>query len=238
MAIIDLVRYLKIENPAEGGTQTDYIPTEGNPASDYGNMKGVVFDSVSSNRIEGVSGQQMFYDAVSGNTSGWSLTDLARRLYGKDVAPGTPPDGHVLTWIAARHRWEAAANGSASGGVVPPFVFSKDGHCTVGTYLRTGVVPGGAGGSGQLILGTNKLIGLDMRTSANVATKTRFQMARRTAVNTWSDIAGAFVEINAGSYVGTVDLNISIGADWEVSFYNKSGSTTNNTVLVSYFTPV
>jgi len=32
---IDKVRSLKIENPAEGGTQTDYLPTEVNPSQDY-----------------------------------------------------------------------------------------------------------------------------------------------------------------------------------------------------------
>lgn len=235
--MLDIIKFLKFENPATGGTELDFLPTEANPSEDYANLKGIVFDNVSGNRIEGVSGQQFFYDTVSGNTSGWSLTDLARRLYGKNVKPGTPVDGHVLTWIAATQQWEPKANGSASGGVVPPFVFSKDGNATVGTYLRTGVVPGGVGGSGQLIQGANVLIGLDIRVASNVANTTRYQMSRRTAVGTWADVAGAFVDIPAGGYIGTTTLAINIGPDWEVSFYNKSGSTTQNTVMVSYFVP-
>jgi hypothetical protein len=109
MAIIDLVQYLKIETPAEGGTQTDPFPTEANPSQDYGNMKGIVFDSVSGNRIEGVSGVQWFRDLAAGNTSGWTLTDLAQRLFGKTVQGGTPGDGNQLIWSNANQRWEYRA---------------------------------------------------------------------------------------------------------------------------------
>lgn len=40
---IDKVKPLKIENPATGGVQTDYYPTELNPAEDYASMKGICF---------------------------------------------------------------------------------------------------------------------------------------------------------------------------------------------------
>ena len=112
MAIIDVVKFLKIENPANGGTQTDYLPTESNPNQDYGGMKGVVFDGVTGNRIDGVSGVQMFYDTASGNTSGWSLTDLAQRLFGRNVEPGIPTDADQLVWSSVSGMWLHKAGSS------------------------------------------------------------------------------------------------------------------------------
>jgi len=40
----DLVRPLKIENPSNGGTQTDYAPTEVSVTSDYLAAKGIGFN--------------------------------------------------------------------------------------------------------------------------------------------------------------------------------------------------
>ena len=40
---IQMVRPLKIENPAEGGSQTDLFPTEANPVQDYAALLGVAF---------------------------------------------------------------------------------------------------------------------------------------------------------------------------------------------------
>ena len=41
---MDKTRPLKIETPVEGGTQTDYLPTEVNPAEDYISAKGIAFE--------------------------------------------------------------------------------------------------------------------------------------------------------------------------------------------------
>lgn len=41
---IDKVRPLKIENPSEGGTQTDPFPTEMNPTQDYVATAGISFE--------------------------------------------------------------------------------------------------------------------------------------------------------------------------------------------------
>lgn len=42
----DKVKPLKIENPANGGTQTDVFPTETNPTQDYLSAKGIAFDGL------------------------------------------------------------------------------------------------------------------------------------------------------------------------------------------------
>lgn len=42
--MIDRIRPLKIENPVEGGAQTDYLPTEANPLQDYAALKGIAFN--------------------------------------------------------------------------------------------------------------------------------------------------------------------------------------------------
>jgi hypothetical protein len=49
---IDKVRPLKIESPSEGGTQTDYLPTEVNPSEDYISAKGIVFSDNSNFLID------------------------------------------------------------------------------------------------------------------------------------------------------------------------------------------
>jgi hypothetical protein len=40
----DKVRCLKIEHPSEGGTETDYLPTEMDPSEDYLAAKGIAFN--------------------------------------------------------------------------------------------------------------------------------------------------------------------------------------------------
>lgn len=48
----DKVRLLKIENPAEGGTQTDWGPTEIDVTEDYAVVKGVIFEDNDSFRVD------------------------------------------------------------------------------------------------------------------------------------------------------------------------------------------
>lgn len=121
-------------------------------------------------------------------------------------------------------------------GVVPPFVFSKDGTLPVGTFLRTGSVQ--TNNAGQIIKGTNNLIEIRATSAANAGSTTRIQFFRRTGVSTRTDITGAFVDIPAGNYQGSnTTLSISVGPDWEVGCYNASGSTLSNVVVVIYLTP-
>lgn len=50
--MVDKIRPLKIENPAEGGTQTDYLPTETNAQQDYVSALGIAFQELDTFRIE------------------------------------------------------------------------------------------------------------------------------------------------------------------------------------------
>ena len=42
----DKVKFLKIENPSTGGTETDPFPVETDPTEDYGAMKGLAFENL------------------------------------------------------------------------------------------------------------------------------------------------------------------------------------------------
>lgn len=57
----DKVRLLKIENPSEGGTQTDWGPTEIDVTEDYAVVKGVIFENNDSFRVDtdGVNALQL-----------------------------------------------------------------------------------------------------------------------------------------------------------------------------------
>jgi hypothetical protein len=70
---IDIVRTLKIENPAEGGSETDFGPTEMSVTADYAAMKGVSFEGSTGFRVEKIGraivslqpdgSQKPFYDS-------------------------------------------------------------------------------------------------------------------------------------------------------------------------------
>lgn len=57
---IDVVKCLKLENPATGGTQTDMYPTETNPAQDYVAAKGIAFEGATTETIRGDSNTLTF----------------------------------------------------------------------------------------------------------------------------------------------------------------------------------
>lgn len=72
---IDKVRPLKIENPSEGGTQTDPFPTEMNPAQDYVAAAGVSFENSDTQVVDlNGSGSIQFIDALE--TSPITVTQL------------------------------------------------------------------------------------------------------------------------------------------------------------------
>jgi len=53
---IDIVKPLKIENPASGGSQTDPFPTEAKPTEDYAAFKGIAFEGLDTHLIEKIGG--------------------------------------------------------------------------------------------------------------------------------------------------------------------------------------
>jgi hypothetical protein len=120
-------------------------------------------------------------------------------------------------------------------GVVPPFVFSKDGGTGVGTYLRTGAVQ--TDRTGQPIKGTNFAVEIRASNLNNVANTTRIQFTRRTGRTTRTDITDLYVDIPAGTYFGSrTSISILVGPDWEIGCYNKSGSSVSDVVVIIYLT--
>jgi hypothetical protein len=137
------------------------------------------------------------------------------------------------TWFVYQ-IWGGGAGGS---GVTPPFVFSKSGGTAVGSYLYVGQAV--TSKTGQEIVGTNRIVKVGVSNSANVAANTKIQFQRRTALSTFVDIAGAEATIPSGSFRTTATLPspVSIGPDWEISCYNKSGSTLSDPIVVLYLIP-
>lgn len=146
MAVIDLCRFLKMENPSEGGVEVDYLPTEADPSEDYGNVKGIVFDSVTGNRIQGVSGVQFFYDTAVNNTSGWTLTDLSQKLFGRKVANKDPSVNQALIWDTTSGWTPKAIDSSISRSASPGFTWGKSGNIGPGTYMDNDTVPSNLAG--------------------------------------------------------------------------------------------
>ena len=78
--MIDKVRPLKIENPAEGGTQTDYMPTETNPSQDYLSAAGIALQDNSTTTIDlDGSNNIQFTDATQ--TSPVTVTELKTAVH-------------------------------------------------------------------------------------------------------------------------------------------------------------
>lgn len=131
----------------------------------------------------------------------------------------------------------APASANTSPGVTPGFLFSKDGTCTVGTYLRIGAVI--TSDAGHPIIGTNTLVTMRVTCQSNVANATTIQLQQRTAVGTRTDIAGAAITIPAGNYTASVTFAtpIALPNNVELCAYNKAGSTLSNTVLNVFLFP-
>lgn len=61
----DKIKPLKFENPASGGTQVDYLPTEAKPSEDYIAAKGIAFENNDLRLIDlSVSGEVQWRDSV------------------------------------------------------------------------------------------------------------------------------------------------------------------------------
>jgi hypothetical protein len=148
-----------------------------------------------------------------------------------------PTNGYVMTFNAATGLWEARAIGDLSGGVVPGLRFTKSGGLSVNSYLYAGQVV--TSKAGQLVIGSNQIAKISISSSSTVANNTVLQLQQRSAIATFSDIAGASITVLAGQYKATVTFSptISIGPDWELCCYNKSGSTINDAILLVYLVP-
>jgi hypothetical protein len=132
-------------------------------------------------------------------------------------------------------EFPAPTSANTSPGVTPGFVFTKEGNCTVGTYLRIGSVI--TSDSGHPIIGKNKLVRIRVTCGANVGSNTVIQIQSRTAVGTRADIAGASITIPAGTYKASASFDIALGTDVELCAYNKSGSTLQNVVMNVFLFP-
>lgn len=138
----------------------------------------------------------------------------------------------VLRSIASDVRDEV----QPGDGVTPPFVFSKDGNTTVGTYLRTGSVQ--TSRTGQIIKGNNYAVEIHISHQSNAGSTTRVQFQRRTAVGTRSDITDFYIDLPSGQYRGVRSgIQIPVGPDEELCCYVKSGSTLHDPVAIVYFVP-
>lgn len=225
---IDKIKPLGLETSIDG-TDVFPTPTELDPDSDFAAVKGIAFENSDNTTIEGVSGVMNFKDTEI--TAAKTLKDAMERLQYKNVDLTNLTTGYVLTWNNTLTKFELLAVGSASGGVTPPFVFSKAGSCGQGTYMRVG--ESATSVTGQLIKGSNKIVELSISNGTAVTTNTTFQLQQRTAISTFSDIAGAFVIIPSGQYkASNTGLSISIGPDIEVSAYNKVGTVSGPNVVV------
>lgn len=234
--MVDRVRFLKIETPVTGGTQTDMLPVECDPTQDYGAVKGITFENLSTTYIFGNAGVLTFADSVV--TTPATLNDLTNKLKLKTVDLTNLTNGYVLTWNNTLTKFELQPAGGAGGGsgVTPPFFFSKAGSAGAGTYLRVGEAV--SSNTGMTIVGANTIVKLVVSNGSAVGSNTVIQIQKRTAVNTFVDIASASITILTGAYSATSSgLSIALGTNEELSAYVKSGSSLDNPVFGVYVVP-
>ena len=114
--------------------------------------------------------------------------------------------------------------------------FTSSGKQRVGDYLLTGSIPSSV--TGQIIPGTGILQKFGVGVSTNITgTPCIFQIQKRTAVGTFTDIAGATLSIPVGAYQASTTLAIQLGTDEELSVYYKSGGAPSNSVATIFVTP-
>lgn len=137
------------------------------------------------------------------------------------------------TWFVYQ-IWGGGAGGS---GVTPPFIFSKSGGTSVGSYLYVGQVV--TSKAGQEILGTNKIVKVGVSNAVNVTANTTVQFRRRTGLTTFVDIPGAAAVVPNGAYKSETVFSapVPIGPDWELACYNKSGASLSDAIVILYVVP-
>lgn len=128
----------------------------------------------------------------------------------------------------------------ASGNVTPPFIFSYPGSLGANSYMQIGGV--NSNQAGQIIQGSNYIVGLTITTSQVYNANQTVQLQVRSAVSTRTDITSAAVTIigDNAHYSATVTFapgTIAIGPNAEISAYLKSGNGISNAVLAIYVVP-
>lgn len=127
----------------------------------------------------------------------------------------------------------------ASGNVTPPFIFSYPGSLGANSYMQVGGV--NSNQAGQIIQGSNNIIGITITTSQVYNANQTIQLQVRSGVSTRTDISGAAVTIigDNAHYSATITFStpIAIGPNAEISAYLKSGNGISNAVLAIYVAP-
>lgn len=232
--MVDKVKPLKIED-STSGTEINFGPTEADPSEDHLAAKGIALENSDSTILYGDSGVMKFKDSEI--TSAATLKDAIERLKQKDVDVSDLTTGHVLTWDNVDNRFELQSPGALTSGITPPVIFTKVGNTSAGTYLRTGEVI--TSRTGVPTRGTNKIVAIHVSTSSLCSGSCVFQIQRRTGVSTFTDITNATVTIINGEYKAKNDpIDITLGADEEISCYYKSGSRTADPVVHVFLVPV
>ena len=127
----------------------------------------------------------------------------------------------------------------ATGNVTPPFIFSYPGSLGSNSYMQVGGV--NSNQAGQIIQGTNNIIGLTITTSQVYNAAQTIQIQIRSGVSTRTDVTGAAVTIlgDNAHYSATIVFAtpIALTANAEISAYLKSGNGISNAVLAVYVVP-
>lgn len=125
----------------------------------------------------------------------------------------------------------------ANGNVTPPFIFSYAGSLGANSYMQVGGV--NSNQAGQIIQGSNYIVGLTLTTSQVYNMNQTIQLQIRTSVSGHTDITSAAVTIigDNAHYSATVTFapgTIAIGPNAEIAAYLKSGNGIANGVLAIY----
>lgn len=95
---IDIVKSLKIENPATGGIQTDFGPTEIDDTEDYLTAKGYAFEGTENVRIEKNGSNMEFRDLATGPVSLFALNSARPNITWVNSVSDLPtPAAGVIT---------------------------------------------------------------------------------------------------------------------------------------------
>ena len=219
---IDIVRPLKYETPDSCGTQIDFLPTEVNPNEDYIAAKGLVLGvsacGVSGNRIEDVSGVAFFYDDEN-PVSGWTLSDLARRLYGRPVADIHPEETDLLAWDSVS-GWYPKSQGTVSI-ASPGLTWGRSGNLPVSTYLLNDGVPSST--AGRIVPLDGRVV--EMFVACETATTATITFQKRNG-STFTDFLSINLVAERKKRI-SVSLDNDITKSDELACYISSGSVKN-----------
>lgn len=120
-------------------------------------------------------------------------------------------------------------------GVTPGFVFTKDGNCTVGSYLRIGSVISNT--SGMPIFGRNFIQAYKITVQSAPSTSCTFRLAVRTGPSSWMTLNDFAMTLAAGQYATSQTTFYVLPEDCELGVLLQSGVTLNNVVLNLFLQP-